>query len=255
MTKYVYFILFYLGLSLNLFSQETNIETEFSQDGALYENIDNFSNPLVEFENHEKCIVIDYLGKDKYKIKYKEWEGFVDSQYLVVTEDMMDLFYAYQEKQRIEALKQEEDRRHKIQEIVRKNNELEEVELLKESIAKVNEEEKKQQGLEELARKNLEYLNEKRLQDSIAKIKEAKKKEQELQEQSKREKILQDSISSVKESEKKQQELEELARRNQEYLKEKGRQDSIAMLVEEQKKQQELQEQSKREKILQDSIS
>ena len=87
MTKYFYFLIISLSVIINLFSQEINIPTEFSQNGKLYKNQNDSSVVLAQFEANEECLVISYLGKDQYKIKYKDYIGFVDSQYLVYLRD------------------------------------------------------------------------------------------------------------------------------------------------------------------------
>lgn len=277
MAKYFYFLFISISISSSLFSQEANIATEFSQDGVLYKGLENTSQSLTPFTAEEKCSVLEYLGKDKYKVRYNELVGVVDSQYLVINEDMMDLFYAFQERERMEAIKAEEARKRKIQEIIRKNSEerqedspakiKEDVHMIiskdedkirqrkqQDSIVKIIEEEKRNKAAQELARKNQEHINERRLEDSIAKVKEGKKRQQELQELARKkkeeisEKRRKDSIARVKEDEKRQQEFQELERRDQEKINTKRKEDSIAKVKEEEKKQLELQELARKKK-------
>lgn len=111
-----YFLVFLF--SLNLFSQEVSIPTQFSFDGSLYkklnENLNELSQPVVDFSESDACVVIGYLGRDNYKVKYKEWEGIVPVDNIEVTEEIMDLYYAYQEKQREKAIEVKENREQKI---------------------------------------------------------------------------------------------------------------------------------------------
>ncbi|MFD0988486.1 hypothetical protein ACFQ1R_00130 [Mariniflexile jejuense] len=153
LNKYVYFLVISLSITANLFSQEASISTEFSQEGILYKNFNNFSKVLVHFESNEPCIVIDYFGKDIFKVKYKDWTGYVDSQYLVFTDAITDLFYAYQERERIKTIEAEKKRKEHIQEVVSEN-----------------EEANRQLALKELAKKEEALKIQKKRQDSIAKL-------------------------------------------------------------------------------------
>tara|TARA_R110001592_G_scaffold292350_1_gene561796 strand:+ start:12691 stop:14067 length:1377 start_codon:yes stop_codon:yes gene_type:complete len=246
MTEYYYFLFFSICLFSNSFSQDIDILTEFSQDGILYKSLDESARNSAQFKTDEKCSVLEYLGKDKYKVRYNEFVGFVDSQYLVINEDMMDLFYAYQETERLKAIESDENRKEEIQEIIRKSEA--EKSARADSILKVKEDKKRQQELQEIARKRKEELNQQRRADSIVKVKEEERRQQEeLQEISrkKQEELNQqrraDSIVKVKEEERIQQEkLQEISRKNQEELNQQRREDSIVKVnAEEAKRQQE----------------
>lgn len=152
MVKYV-FILLTVFVVANGFSQEKSITTEFSQDGSLYKNFNVFETVLAEFKASETCTVIDYFGKDIYKIKYNDRVGFVDSQYLVVNDEMMDLFYAYQEKESIKTIEAEKKRKDEVQQI-----------------EKESEEKRQRLALQELEKKRAIEIIERNKQDSIAKI-------------------------------------------------------------------------------------
>ena len=52
----------------------------------MYKNFNDFTNILAQFEENEKCIVTEYLGKYTYKVKYKEWVGYVKDDFLDVNE-------------------------------------------------------------------------------------------------------------------------------------------------------------------------
>lgn len=69
-------------------NQELNIQTKFSQYGSLFENSNRNSPMLSQFNKGQKCVVLHYLGQNKYKIKYKHWTGFVTSEYLVNNDEM-----------------------------------------------------------------------------------------------------------------------------------------------------------------------
>tara|TARA_R110000868_G_scaffold81814_2_gene231354 strand:+ start:4246 stop:5724 length:1479 start_codon:yes stop_codon:yes gene_type:complete len=245
MTEYYYFLFFSICLFSNSFSQDIDILTEFSQDGILYKSLDESARNSAQFKTDEKCSVLEYLGKDKYKVRYNEFVGFVDSQYLVINEDMMDLFYAYQETERLKAIESDENRKEEIQEIIRKSEA--EKSARADSILKVKEDKKRQQELQEIARKRKEELNQQRRADSIVKVKEEERRQQEeLQEISrkKQEELNQqrraDSIVKVKEEERRQQEeLQEISRKKQEELNQQRRADSIVKVKEEERIQQE----------------
>ena len=119
MKKFILFI--FLLLSNNIFSQEISIATKFIDNGSLYENLDKSSQPIAQFAENDKCIVLDYLGKYTYKVKYKNSVGFVKDEFLVVNEAMMDLFYDHEEKERIKATEEKEKKNKELQDIVNKN--------------------------------------------------------------------------------------------------------------------------------------
>ena len=163
-SKLVFSLFLFSITTYNFFGQETSISTKFIEDGFLYENVNDFSNPLTSFKENENCIVTDYLGKYIYKIKYKEYEGYVKDQNLIVTESMMDLYFDFEEKQRLKAINEKKNRLKERQEIAKViesqiNNQKEQ-----DSIAKAKEEEQKQ--IEEL-----KIIREKeRKQDSLNNI-------------------------------------------------------------------------------------
>ncbi|WP_298534956.1 hypothetical protein [uncultured Algibacter sp.] len=138
------------------------IPTQFSVDGSLYKNLkkslNELSQPITDFKEEEKCFVLDYLGRDNYRVKYKEWVGIVAVDDLEVNEEMMDLYYAYQEKQRARAITVKENRQKKVNEIAKKEEErlaaIRE-KFVKDSIAKVVAQQK--------------LINEQFLKDSVAK--------------------------------------------------------------------------------------
>ena len=238
MGKYFYFLFVTTIISSHLYSQEISIPTAFSQDGKLYKSLEEPAQVLTQFQSDEPCLVIDYLGKEKYKIKYKDWQGIVDSQYLVINEDMMDLFYAFQERERIEAIKAEEARKRKIQEIIRKAEEEKNPQHREDSIAKVLETKRQELAAQELARKQQEALNQQRREDSIEKVLEAKKQAEAAAELARKqaEKLRQqrreDSIAKVLEAKRQELAAQELARKQQEALNQQRREDSIANVLE-----------------------
>ncbi|MFI1770906.1 hypothetical protein [Thalassobellus citreus] len=267
MVKYFCFLLF----SLSLFSQEISIPTQFSQDGSLYKNlnkkVNQLTDPLAEFKENQKCIVVDYLGRDNYKIKFKDWEGLVTIDDLLVNEEMIDLYYDFQEKERAKLIASETERKKKIYEIVNKES-LEAIEKKRQdSIAQVKALEQKQLEAQELARKQAAALREQKRQDSIAHVKALEQKQLDAQEQARkqaaalREQKRQDSIAHVKVLEQKQLDAQEQARKQAAVLREQKRQDSIAQVKALKQKQLEAQEQARkqvavlREQKRQDSIA
>ena len=96
---------------MSLFAQDISIPTKFLEDGKLYKNLDKSSNqlsePVVAFSINDKCVVIGFLGRDNYKVRFKEWEGIVKDIDLLVTEKMSDLYFDFQEKESLKAIELE----------------------------------------------------------------------------------------------------------------------------------------------------
>ncbi|WNH07802.1 hypothetical protein [Thalassobellus suaedae] len=216
MTKYFCFLLF----SLSLFSQETSISTQFLQDGILYKNLNRMTNqliqPITEFNKNQKCIVIDYLGRNNYKIKFKDWEGIVTIDDLLVNEDMLNLFYDYQDKERGRVIAEEEERKRKILETINKENLQELEQKKKDSLAHVKAIEERQQEAQEKARKLEVALREQKLQDSLAHVKAIDQRLQEAQENDRKLEITfneqerQDSLVNANEVKKKLLEVQQV---------------------------------------------
>uniref|UniRef100_UPI00262FEB5C hypothetical protein n=1 Tax=uncultured Paraglaciecola sp. TaxID=1765024 RepID=UPI00262FEB5C len=131
-------------LSNSIFSQDASIATKFIENGTLYDGLNESSKPLAQFKKNEKCVVLDYLGKDNYKIKYKEWTGFLNSDFLLINEDMMDLYYDYQEEARKKLIEERENRKKRLKEIIWNSDE-EKAKRRKDSIAKAKVAEEKAQ--------------------------------------------------------------------------------------------------------------
>jgi hypothetical protein len=207
MVKHLYpLLILFLSFTINLLAQEASIPTKFSQDGNLYQEANNASQVISEFKENQKCIVTNYLGNYTYKVKYKDMTGFVKDQFLFVNEQMMDLYFDHEEKQRKKAIEERKKRQEKVETIARKAQEEKELieQKRRDSIAKIEAEAK---------RKLLEI----RRRDSIAKA----KIEQE------RLRIAQRKKDSIAQAIKEQNRL----------LVEKRRNDSIAKVKEEERKQ------------------
>ncbi|GAA4799806.1 hypothetical protein GCM10023330_01520 [Litoribaculum gwangyangense] len=200
------------------FSQEEDITTQFIQSGSLYKTMNDSSEPLAQFKEGEKCIVVAYLGKYTYKIKYKEWEGFVKDQFLVITERVMDLYFDHEEEQRQKAIQERAQRQKRIEEIAHAKED---------SIKKV--EDQKQLEILEAEKKRQEQITLKRKQDSIAKAVQEEKLRM-AQETAKRKR---DSIFKVEQQ--KKQEALEAERIQLELTNQQRRKDSIAKAVQEEK--------------------
>ena len=171
----------YLLLPITAFSQEISIATNFIEDGVLHEGISESSKVLIEFKENDDCTVIDYVGKDIYKVKYNDFEGFLSSDFLEINEDMMDLYYDFQEKERVRVIQERENRKKKIQDIVwnsnaekekRRQDSLANAETLKQAAAEAAQELARQQAIE----KENERL------EAIAKAEAIKKQEEAAQE-------------------------------------------------------------------------
>lgn len=68
----------------SVFSQDISISTKFIEEGTLYMSVDESKEPLAQFKKNEKCTVLGYIGKDNYNIKYKEWVGVLNSDFLEI---------------------------------------------------------------------------------------------------------------------------------------------------------------------------
>lgn len=181
MIKYLHILFISIGVTVNLFSQETNLHSQFSQDGILYKSV-NKTDVLTQFLSDEACTVIGYFGNDVYKVNYKNFEGFVDAEFLVLTEEISDLIYVFQENERIKIIKAEQKRKAEVEEIVNEN-----------------EEAKRQIVLKELA-KNEEALRiEKQKEDSIAEVKTKELKKNESKRIEKKQKN--DNVKSIPKNE------------------------------------------------------
>ncbi|MFS4482126.1 hypothetical protein ACKGJY_03860 [Hyunsoonleella sp. 2307UL5-6] len=162
-----FIFLFVLSLiSTFSFSQDEVVKTKFIENGRIRKSMAANSQAILPFKRNQKCIVLEYSGQNTYKIKYDETSGYVGDEFLDITEDMMDLFYDFEEREMEKLIAEEEIRKQKIQSIINKK------EIGKQdSIAKI--EEAKLQKKIELQR--VKELKEKMVRDSIAKIENEKK--------------------------------------------------------------------------------
>lgn len=129
------FLIMVMFLVGHLFAQKKEITTQFSQDGNLYANFNDFETVLANFKTDETCTVLAFQGRDIYKIKYNNRVGFVDSQFLIVNEEMTDLFYAYQNSESTKTIEAENKRKEKVLNIEKENEKKQQL-LLKELEAK-----------------------------------------------------------------------------------------------------------------------
>ena len=255
MIKYLF--IFSLSLLSNLFAQQKSIPTEFALEGNVYKNLDDTNESLAQFKEGDRCAVIDYIGKYTYKVKYKSWVGFVKDQFLVINEDVMDLFFDFEEKARLRAIEEKRIKQEKIKEASNNNTELIEKRKAdsiaiaiqakkalqleakrKDSIAKIEEAKRiqqieiaKAQALAKAKEEQRILLEEKRKADSIAIIIQAKKT---LELEAKRK----DSIAKIEEAKRFQQieiaKAQALAKAKEEQrilLEEKRKADSIAIAI------------------------
>ena len=177
MKTYIYFFAFIL--SFFGFSQET-VTTRFVESGVLKASLKNDSKAVATFKVNEECAVVNYVGQNTYKIKYKDSVGFVADNFLDINDAMMDLMYDYEEKAFEALLLAEEQRKNKIREILEAKER-----HIKDSIAKQNaklalENEKNNRvkfvndslARTEKEKKLREIINRQRYIDSIAKTKQ-----------------------------------------------------------------------------------
>ena len=265
MAKHIYPLLIFFSFTLNLISQEAKISTKFSQDGNLYQTSTKASQTIAEFKENEKCIVTGYLGNYTYKIKYKDLVGFVKDQDLFVNEQMMDLYFDHEEKERDKAIQERKQKQEKADTILiqaaeeKKLIEQQRIDSMakieneaksklleikqNDSIAKVKEEQKieriaqrKKDSINQAIKEQNRILAEKQKNDSITKAEDAAKKQLKIQKRN-------DSITQAKENQKKA--LEQLKKRNDSVVKVKAQQkieaerkknDSLTKVKEDKKK-------------------
>jgi len=265
MVKHIYPLLIFFSFTLNLISQEAKISTKFSQDGNLYQTSTKASQTIAEFKENEKCIVTGYLGNYTYKIKYKDLVGFVKDQDLFVNEQMMNLYFDHEEKERDKAIQERKQKQEKADTILiqaaeekklieqQRQDSMAKIEneakskLLEikqnDSIAKVKEEQKieriaqrKKDSINQAIKEQNRILAEKQKNDSINKAEDAAKKQLKIQKRN-------DSITQAKENQKKA--LEQLKKRNDSVVKVKAQQkieaerkknDSLTKVKEDKKK-------------------
>ena len=265
MAKHIYPLLIFFSFTLNLISQEAKISTKFSQDGNLYQTSTKASQTIAEFKENEKCIVTGYLGNYTYKIKYKDLVGFVKDQDLFVNEQMMDLYFDHEEKERDKAIQERKQKQEKADTILiqaaeeKKLIEQQRIDSMakieneaksklleikqNDSIAKVKEEQKieriaqrKKDSINQAIKEQNRILAEKQKNDSITKAEDAAKKQLKIQKRN-------DSITQAKENQKKA--LEQLKKRNDSVVKIKAQQkieaerkknDSLTKVKEDKKK-------------------
>lgn len=265
MVKHIYPLLILFSFTLNLISQEAKISTKFSQDGNLYQTSTKASQTIAEFKENEKCIVTGYLGNYNYKIKYKDLVGFVKDQDLFVNEQMMDLYFDHEEKERDKAIQERKQKQEKADTILiqaaeeKKLIEQQRIDSMakieneaksklleikqNDSIAKVKEEQKieriaqrKKDSINQAIKEQNRILAEKQKNDSITKAEDAAKKQLKIQKRN-------DSITQAKENQKKA--LEQLKKRNDSVVKVKAQQkieaerkknDSLTKVKEDKKK-------------------
>jgi hypothetical protein len=226
MVKHIYPFILFLSFTINLFAQEEAIiTTKFSQDGVLYATDSNNSESIAEFKENEKCIVTSYLGNYTYKVKYKDYVGFVKDQYLFVNEQMMDLYFDHEEAQRLKAIAEREARQKKLAEIANKAN-----------AKKTLIEQRKKDSITAIEAEANRILMEKKRNDSIAKAKVETERLLALQKRN-------DSIAKAKANEErlrleqaKKDSLAKVALEQKRLLAEKQKQDSIAKAKEQAEK-------------------
>ena len=248
MVKHIYPLLIFFSFTLNLISQEAKISTKFSQDGNLYQTSTKASQTIAEFKENEKCIVTGYLGNYTYKIKYKDLVGFVKDQDLFVNEQMMDLYFDHEEKERDKAIQERKQKQEKADTILiqaaeeKKLIEQQRIDSMakieneaksklleikqNDSIAKVKEEQKieriaqrKKDSINQAIKEQNRILAEKQKNDSITKAEDAAKKQLKIQKRN-------DSITQAKENQKKA--LEQLKKRNDSVVNIKAQQKTEA---------------------------
>lgn len=231
------FAFFFIIGTYNTFSQETLISTKFLEDGTLYESPNDFYNPLIQFKENEKCEVISFVGNYTYKVKFKDFEGFVKDDFLSINEAMMDLYFDHEEKQRKKAIAEKEQRQKRIKEITKSTLEKENEKKRQDSMAKAKEIEHQKLLLAiKKEKREKALLEQTRIQDSIAKIEEIKKQnnlaaiEYQNRKQAELKEILrQDSITKAKEAENKKLLIAiENENKKLQQIKEAKRLDSIA---------------------------
>ncbi len=93
-------ILLFLSFSVSFSQQVINIPTFFVQNGNLYEGLGAHDQRFTEFKKGHKCIVIDYLGRNHYKVQYKKWIGYVMSEDLSINNELKEFVRVYEENEK-----------------------------------------------------------------------------------------------------------------------------------------------------------
>ncbi|KJD35466.1 hypothetical protein PW52_10245 [Tamlana sedimentorum] len=246
-------------------AQKNEIVTEFIDSGTIYKNANN-TTALIQFEEFDKCIVTSFVGKYTYKVKFKGVEGYVRDRFLLVNEAMMDLYFNYEETQKLKAIKSrgksakdleiiaqlKQDSTNQVEEKRKQSDALKSEQLrlanlkhqkTQDSVAKIKAEEIR------LAKIRLENLKHQRQQDSIAKVQAEIAKAEKLKLEQLKQKRIQDSISKLKTEEIR------LAKIRLENLKHQRQQDSIAKVKAEIAKAEKLKLEQLKQKRIQDSIA
>ncbi|MCB4806739.1 hypothetical protein LG651_00640 [Tamlana sp. 62-3] len=246
-------------------AQKNGIVTEFVDNGSIYKNANN-TTALIQFEEFDKCNVISFVGKYTYKVKFKGVEGYVRDRFLLVNEAMMDLYFDYEEAQKLKAIKSrgksakdleiiaqlKEDSTNKVEE-ERKQIEALKTEQLRlaniqnkkaeDSVAKVKAEAAR---LEKIRLQNLKYQHQ---QDSIAKVKAEIANAEKLKLEQLKQKRIQDSLAKVK------AEAVRLEKIRLQNLKYQRQQDSIAKVKAEIANAEKLKLEQLKQKRIQDSLA
>ncbi|MCB4798542.1 hypothetical protein, partial [Neotamlana laminarinivorans] len=260
----IFSLLFFFTISI-VFAQNVTIKTEFVDNGKLFKNSNN-TEAIAEFKEFDPCIVTQFIGNYTYKVKYNNTEGYVKDRFLLVNEAMMDLYFDYEETQKLKAIKsrgksykdlqvlekikqdsllilEAQNKKAKATEDQKQQPNTAQLKKIQDSITKAKAEEKR---LQQIRIQNLKY---KQQQDSIAKAKIEALKAQKIKHETEKQKQILDSINIAKAEEIK---LEQIRIQN---LKYKQQQDSIAKAKIEALKAQQIKRETEKQKQILDSIN
>ncbi|MFD1017429.1 hypothetical protein [Winogradskyella rapida] len=96
-------LIFLLLLSTyQTFSQNLKIDSYFIQSGVILNKPGLNGESIANFNKKDKCIVIDYVGYNYYKIKSKKATGFVLSEFLNVTNEMRIFMKDFEKTRKLE---------------------------------------------------------------------------------------------------------------------------------------------------------
>lgn len=147
-----YLLVFLFSFS---FGQEVNIKTEFILRGDLMESLSGSAQRFTQFKKRDECVVLEYLGRNNFKVKYRKWIGYVKTHDLYINDEIKLLVKVHEDKQR------------KIKEENEKLKELEAIELIR----KLDEEKRlkkiKEDSILEIKIKNIQRRKELEAQEKI----------------------------------------------------------------------------------------
>ncbi|WP_452220777.1 hypothetical protein [Lacinutrix salivirga] len=105
-----------LLFSISIFSQEKYIVTEFTGTAYVLKKPEVSSSTLIKFKKGKECNILNYVGDEFWNIKYKKYNGYVESKFLIINEEMekakkkFDSILNYRKQLRIKKIEELEEK-------------------------------------------------------------------------------------------------------------------------------------------------